>query len=756
MFNSFQLNNGNGTFSNIANLTGTAKTDWSWAALFADFNNDGHKDYFITNGFKKNTLDNDFQIELKNTKSKYQKGIPLNVRKIVYGLMPEIKLPNYLFLNKGNLEFENIAIKAGLGAPSFSNGASYADLDLDGDLDLVINNVDQVAFLYRNNTSETQCNKFLRIDFHDKTNGSNFYHAKVTVFHENNLQIQEYSPTRGYKSAVDHVLNFGFGCDTEIIDSVVVKWIDGKTKKLRNVSTYQTLKISKNNLQSESLTKKSVNSLFKEVNPTKYGIDFIHIENDFDDFDIEGLLPHRQSRLGPFASVGDINQDGLDDVFIGGASGQAGRMFIQKTNGNFFTSNSQPWTEDRLSEDMSSLFFDFDNDKDLDLYVVSGGSGEFEIDSWHLQDRIYENDGRGNFSRNRDILPVMLTSGQQVKASDIDLDGDLDLFVGGRVIPGRYPYSPESYLLVNENGVFMNKIDDWAPELKEVGLVTDFLFTDFNNDEKNDLIIVGEWMSVFMLENTGNSFRDVSSEFQVNDLKGWWYSIEEGDFNLDGIPDYLLGNIGKNIKFKASVKEPFHIYTNDFDDTGDQDIVLSSYYKGRLVPSRGRECSAGEMPFITDVCETFEDFANASIEDIYGTEKLMEAKHLEANIFKSILLLSTSDRKYVRKSLAIEAQMSPVNRFVVRDFDGDGFEDVILGGNMFHTEVETPRYDAGRGLFLKGNGRGEFKALSVLESGIYIPGDVKDIDFLTVKGNQALFVCNNNMASQIFIKNPGP
>ncbi len=753
MFNSFQLNNGNGTFSNIGNLTGTAKTDWSWSALFADFDNDGYKDYFVTNGFRKNTLDNDFQIEIKNMKNKYPNGIPLNARKIVYRLMPEIKLPNYLFLNKGQLKFENVAEKIGLGEPSFSNGASYSDLDLDGDLDLVINNVDQVAFLYRNNTSEAQCNKFLRIDLHDKTNQSNFYNAKVTVFNGNKLQLQEYSPTRGYKSAVEHVLHFGFGCDTEIIDSVVVKWIDGKTKKLSNVPTNQTLKISKNNALQKSLTKKSVKSLFHEVDPTKYGIDFIHKENDFDDFDIEGLLPHRQSRLGPFASVGDINQDGLDDIFIGGASGQGGKMFIQKANGKFTPSNSQPWDEDRLSEDMNSLFFDYDNDDDLDLYVVSGGSGEFEIDSWDLQDRIYENDGSGNFTKSKNILPNMLTSGQQVKAADIDLDGDLDLFIGGRVIPGKYPYSPESFLLINNDGIFTNEIDKWAPQLSEIGLVTDFLFTDFNKDGMIDLIVVGEWMSVFMMANTGEEFINRSKEFQVDDLRGWWYSIEEGDFNLDGIPDYLLGNIGKNIKFKASKKEPFHIYTNDFDDTGDQDIVLSSYYKGRLVPSRGRECSSGEMPFITDVCKTYEEFANASIEDIFGTEKLIQAKHLEANIFESILLLSSSNGKYERKSLNIEAQMSPVNRFVVKDIDGDGFEDIVLGGNMFHTEVETPRYDAGRGLFLKGNGIGEFEALPVLESGIYIPGDVKDIDFLIVNGNQALFVCNNNETPQIFIKN---
>jgi len=749
MFNALQINNGNNTFSEIANLSSVAKTDWSWAPLFADFNNDGYKDYFVTNGFRKANSNNDWKIKLD--KIKREGKLDRKNREKIYEEMPEVKLPNKLFINNQNLKFNDIGDKQGLHQPSFSNGAAYADLDNDGDLDLVINNIDQEAFIYRNNTTENEKNQFLRVNL-DATNNSEYYNAKVFIYYDNKLQMQEYSPVRGFQSCVEHTLHFGVPEQINNIDSILVYWLDGTSKKVDNPSLNSVVKITK--LGSEMIAKKPlIETLFETVEASNYDITFIHKENEFDDFIDESLLPHKQSVLGPFSSVADVNKDGLDDIYIGGAKGQSGILYKQHKSGKFINSFSDVWEKDKSHEDMGSLFFDYDNDGDLDLYVVSGGGGDVKSEPSLLQDRIYINNGNGEFIKAMNVLPKIESSGQQVKANDIDMDGDLDLFVGGRTMPGKYPYSPKSYILINENGKYIDKSNDWLGEdLSFIGMVTDFVFTDLNNDQLSDLVIVGEWMSVKAILNKGNSFTDVSSEYGFDKLKGWWYSIEQADFNNDGKIDFLLGNIGKNIKFKASMKKPFHIYTNDFDETGDQDIVLSYYYKGEQVPSRGRECSSGEMPFITSQCKTYQDFAEASIEDIYGKDKIEDALHFEATTFESYILLSDSNASYIPTPLNIEAQFSPINRFIIKDFDNDGNKDIILAGNMYHTEVETPRYDAGPGLYLQGLGNGYFNSFPVYKSGIYLPYDVKDLDFITLNGKEGVLVSNNNREPQLIIK----
>lgn len=720
-------------------------------ALFADFDNDGYKDYFVTNGFRKNRLDNDFQIELKKIKKKYI-NIPEKIKKEIYESIPETKLSNHLFLNNQKLHFKDVSKEAGIDNISFSNGAAYADLDNDGDLDLIVNNIDQEAFIFRNNSSNT---KFLRVNLVDSTNKSLFYNAKVFMHYQGKVQLQEYSPTRGYQSCVEHVLHFGFPEKINLIDSIIVIWTDQQKTKLSNISVRnQDLKISKD---LKNLTKTSkpnlFPTLFKTSDAINFGIDFIHEENNFDDFLEEKLMPHRQSRLGPFISVGDVNGDSLDDFFVGGACDQAGALYLQSQE-NFLLAPEQIWKKDKKSEDMGSLFFDFDNDNDLDLYVVSGGGGAVKDNESLLQDRLYINDGNGVFSKSNNILPKIISSGQQVKASDIDQDGDLDLFIGGRTVPGKYPYSPKSYLLINDNGKYTDQTKSWFSntDIAKLGMITDFVFTDLNNDQRYDLVLVGEWMPILCFLNTGQNFVNESSAYGFDKLKGWWYSVEQGDFNEDGRPDFLFGNIGRNVKFKASNKKPFHIYTNDFDNTGDEDIVLSYYYNGKKVPSRGRECSSGEIPLVTKKCKTYKDFAEASIEDIYGKDQIEEALHFEVNTFASLIALSDNAEEYKIEELNIEAQFSPINRFIVADFNSDSKQDIILGGNMYHTEVETPRYDAGRGLFLQGNGDGSFKALPVVKSGIYISKDVKDIDRFLIKDKIALIVANNNENLQIILE----
>ena len=460
MFNTLQLNNGNNTFSDIANLAGVAKTDWSWSALFADFDNDGYKDYFVTNGFRKNRLDNDFQIKLKKIKQDYPNAIPKKVREDLYSEIPETKLSNLLFMNN-KLKFQNKALSEGLETLSFSNGASYGDLDNDGDLDLVVNNIDQPAFIYRNNTSSGN-NKFLRINLQAENN-SEYYNAKVYVYANNEIQLQEYTPTRGYQSSVEHCLHFGFQENINKIDSIVVCWIDGRVKKVFNVQFNKKIVIKKE--KTDIIKKETVEKpLFEIVDPNKLNIAFKHHENKFDDFIEESLLPHKQSVLGPFSSVSDVNMDGLDDFYIGGAKGNSGALYIQQESGEFTKSSIDVWEKDKYYEDMGSLFFDFDNDGDKDLYVVSGGGGDVKYDLSLLQDRIYINNGNGKFLRGEKVLPKIESSGQQVKANDIDNDGDLDLFIGGRTVPGKYPYNPKSYILINENRKYIDKSKDWLGE----------------------------------------------------------------------------------------------------------------------------------------------------------------------------------------------------------------------------------------------------------------------------------------------------
>ena len=751
MFNTLQLNNGNNTFSNIAGVAGVLKTDWSWAPLFADFNNDGYKDYFITNGYRKAVTDNDWKNKLSQVSKENNGKISMDQRIKLYSEMPEIKLPNKLYINNKNLKFIDEGDKQGLNLSSFSNGASYGDLDNDGDLDLVVNNIDQLAFIYRNNTS-TYNNQFLRIDLKSE-NCTEHYNAKVYVYFNNLLQLQEFNPTRGYQSSVEHCLHFGFTKDVDIVDSVVVYWTDGTVKKVKNVKLNRKLVLTKENAGAFDKPVVIKNQIFETVKGSKLNIEFRHKENKFDDFIEESLLPHKQSVLGPFSSVADIDMNGLDDFYVGGAKGQPGVLYKQQKSGKFIVSSSDIWKKDKLYEDMGSLFFDYDNDGDKDLYVVSGGGGDVKSKPSLLQDRLYSNNGNGNFIRLNNVLPKIEASGQQVKANDIDNDGDLDLFVGGRTIPGKYPYSPKSYILINENGKYIDKSNDWlGEELTSMGMVTDFVFTDLNNDKYSDLVIVGEWMSVKALLNNGDYYVDVSADYGFDTLKGWWYSIDQADFNNDGKMDFLLGNIGENIKYKASMKKPFHIYTNDFDKTGDQDIVLSYYYKGKKVPARGRECSSGEIPFVSSQCKTYQDFAEASIEDIYGQDKIQEALHFEVNTFSSYILLSDSNNRYITNKLNIESQFSPINRFIIKDFDNDGNKDVILAGNMYHTEVETPRYDAGTGLYLQGLGNGSFNSFPVYKSGIYLPNDVKDLDFLMINGKESILVSNNNRPLQLLIK----
>ena len=531
-----------------------------------------------------------------------------------------------------------------------------------------------------------------------------------------------------------------------MIDSLRVEWVDGKTQLLTSVPTNQVLVLDKSNALGKSAPKRGQEETYvSALQSNKYGLNFKHKENHYDDFAVEVLLPHKQSALGPFAGVGDVNGDGLDDFYAGGAAGQSGILYVQDKQGKFKVQKG-PWSKDSASEDMSSIFFDVDNDGDMDLYVASGGSADVKNQASY-QDRLYLNSGNGTFVKTKNWLPKMETSTLRVKAFDYDGDGRQDLIVGGRLIPEKYPYPARTYLLKNTGKAFKD-VTAKSPDLKTPGLINDILCTDFNKDGKVDLVMAGEWTSIRFFENQKGTFTDVSKNYLDKEKTGWWYSLALYDVDNDGDKDIIAGNLGLNNKFHASEKKPLGLYSNDFDGNGTCDVVLSKKYKGKKVPVRGKQCSTEQMPFISEKFPTFHEFANASLEDLYGNG-LSNALHVEATDFRSYVFINEGG-KYVAKALPNEAQIAPLNASLVRDWTGDGNPDILIAGNMFDVEVETPRYDAGFGLLLQGDGQGNFHPLSMSESGFVAAGNVKDLKLVRGQHEDKIIVMNNDDKIQLF------
>ena len=756
MFNTLQINNGDNTFSDVAQFTNTSSTDWSWANLIADFDNDGLKDIYVTNGLLRDIRNTDADKKLGefviNIADKYVKNNPnegdIDLFDILpleeaLEIVPSVKLKNYFYKNYGNLKLKNETKKWGLDQLSFSNGASYADLDNDGDLEIVVNNVNDTAFLYKNNTSDLQNNSYIRIFLKDQNNQT-LLGTKADIYSNGSRQFFETTNVRGIYSSSEDVIHFGLG-NNDKIDSLLVTWPNGSISKLFDIKTNQNLTLySSSGKNYKDLKKSNEQRIFKE---DRSKINYTHIENIFDDYKKQVLLPHKLSRFGPAIAVGDVNNDNLEDVYIGSASGNLSQLFLQTKEGNFIPSNSQPWNSHKALEDVDAIFFDSDNDGDQDLYVVSGGN-EFAPNSSTYLDRLYINNGNGVFTFKRELLPSFYKSGSVVKPNDFDGDGDLDLFIGSRMVPWNYPEPASSFLLVNNNGKF-SIYNDLNRSLKDLGLVTDGVWSDYDQDGDMDLFIVGEWMPLTLIKNDKGILKKQKLNDTCDELYGWWYSIEKADLNQDGVEDLVLGNLGENYKYKASKEEPFEVFYDDFDKNGAKDIVLAYYNYGIQFPLRGFSCSSQQVPELKNKIKKYDLFASLDVQDVYGEVNLENSLRLQANSFKSTVLINKKG-KFINKPLPYEAQLSSINDFIVEDYNKDGIKDILAVGNLYNAEIETPRNDSSNGILLIGNGDGTFNSKLRRETGFYAPSDAKKIIPLNLKNEEGILVGNNNDLLQYF------
>ncbi|MFN2572324.1 MAG: VCBS repeat-containing protein, partial [Gemmatimonadales bacterium] len=749
--NTLQLNRGllegGLRFSDIGLLAGIHATDWSWTPLFADLDNDGRKDLFVTTGIFRRPNDLDY---IASFDSLPPGGFPIEA---MLARMPHVPQPNYAFHNNGDLTFTNQATAWGLAAPGFSNGAAYVDLDNDGALDLVVNNLNAPAAIYRNRArqSGTASRHYLTVALRGSHANSAGIGAKVMISAGGIRQLVEVMPTRGFQSAVDPRAHFGLDSAARV-DSLTVVWPDRRSQSLTNVAVDRTITLSQADARVQPPIRTTAQPpVFTDIT-ARVPIDYQHRENAFFDFTREPLMPHLLSTEGPALAVADVNGDGRDDIYAGGAKWQAGRLLLQGANGGFHVADEPVFRADSLHEDVDAVFFDANGDRKPDLYVVSGGN-EFAGANEPLQDRLYLNDGHGRFSRADGALPEFFHNGSCAVPGDFDGDGDVDLFVGSRVVARQYGIAPRSYLLRNDGtGHFQDETDALAPAIDSIGMVTSAVWLDYDHDARLDLIVVGEWMPVRVLHQENGRFVDRTKEAGLAGSNGWWSHVNAADLNGDGRPDLVLGNLGLNSFIQASHAEPARLYVRDFAGNGTLEQILTSYRHGVSYPLASRDELLRELPQLRSRYPTYASFGAARIEDILGDAEIRKARVLEADTLASAIALNRGDGTFALQALPVEAQFAPIYASLADDFDGDGHIDVLVAGNFYGVTPVQGRYDASYGLLMRGNGSGGLAAVDMQRSGLEIDGQVRRMALLKwASGERVIVVARNNDRLQLIL-----
>lgn len=758
--NVLQLNSGNTpkghpVFSDIGFMAGIYQTDWSWCPLVADFDNDGYRDMIITNGLPRDVTDLDW-ISYDNGQGGGKAKLSLEMTKS----LPVVNIADYAFKNKGGILFENTTTSWGLNKSAFSNGSAYADLDNDGDLDFVVNNINDEAFIYENTINrKTGGEHILQIKLVGDGKNINGIGASIHLYFGGKQQYYQHYPTRGYLSTIDSRAHFGLG-GVSTVDSIRVQWPEGKTQVLTNVKTDQLILISIRESRESGVTNagrtaniQNQNLLFSPAS-RQYNILYKPVERDFIDYTIQATLPHKLSQYGPGIAVGDVDNNGFDDFYLGGTSGNPGVFFMQDGKGKFSLDSTRITRQpNELEEEMGVLFFDFDNDGDLDLYAV-GGSYEVPPNHTVAQDRLFINDGKGKFEKSPDALPAETTNGSCVRAADFDKDGDLDLFVGGRVVSGAYPTNPQNFIFMNEAGKFVDVSQQVCPQLQSMGMVTDALWSDFDRDGTIDLVITGEWMPVTFLKNTGSSFVSINSTTGISQHLGWWNSLSSGDFDNDGDIDYVAGNLGLNSNYRATPKEPMTVYAKDLDNNSSLDLMLFCYMNAenrirKPFPMHTRDDLASQLVSIRKRYPTYKAYGAASMDDLWNVQDRQGAIKKTANNLQSAYIENKGNGQFRLIALPIEAQSAPVYGMLSDDLDNDGNLDLLMVGNDYGMEPYSGRHDAFNGLCLKGDGKGKFNVLPLSETGFFVGGDAKGLAKIHTALSEDIWIATQNQDSLV-------